>query len=71
MAGRRRISWFNGLAQILRGVYPFDRLRAGSERLDLSSSTDLAEGLRMTMWSFRMYIILARASRSSLMLEHS
>jgi len=62
MAGRRRISWFNGLAQILRGVYPFDRLRAGSE---------LAEGLRMTMWSFRMYIILARASRSSLMLEHS
>ena len=33
-------------AEILRGVYP--------ERLDLSSSTGLAEGLRMTVGSFPM-----------------
>ena len=46
MAERRRISWLLGLREILRGVYP--------ERLDLSSSTGLVEGLRMTMFSFRM-----------------
>jgi hypothetical protein len=46
MAGRRRIPSLLGCRKILRGVYP--------ERLDLSSSTGLAEGLRMTMLSFRM-----------------
>jgi hypothetical protein len=36
---------FRGCAEILRGVYPFDGLRAGSEP---------AEGLRMTQRGFRM-----------------
>jgi hypothetical protein len=42
-AGRRRISWLLGFREILRRVYP--------ERLDLSSSTGPAEGLRMTLTS--------------------
>ena len=35
-------------AEILRGIYPFGKLRAGSE---------LAEGLRMTLGSFLMALI--------------
>ena len=49
MARRQRISCLFDFGEILRGVCHFERLRAGSERLDLSSSRGLAQGLGMTL----------------------
>jgi len=45
-------SWVS--REILRGVHP--------ERLDLSSSAGLVEGLRMTMWSFQIRTRLIASS---------
>ena len=60
MAGRRIISWLLARREILHGVYP-ERLdlRTSSEPQSNSSSTGLADGLRMTLGSFRMDTSLA------------
>ena len=51
-----------GAAEILRGVYPFDRTCRRAQVVSLRAGSELVEGLRMTFGSFRMDIRLASPS---------